>query len=183
MNTAFLLFGYGVPKNILKDEQYNFYLKIAFNQIYDIVEKQDIKKPLIICSGGKTDMFKPYKRSEGGEMVRLFKQLAKRPAVKTETKGWRIKAEAKSLSTLENMVNCKAMLQTAGMRRGTVYIACEFTRKGRIQKVAKAVFGKRYKIQVIPIDFDISINRYLGQERLKEKEKYETRHALWALKS
>jgi len=74
MNDIFLVFGYGIPKNILKDENYNFYLKIVFNRIYDITSKSKSKKTLIICSGGKTDMFKPYKRTEADEMIRLLKK-------------------------------------------------------------------------------------------------------------
>ncbi|MEK7606775.1 MAG: hypothetical protein AAB444_01065 [Patescibacteria group bacterium] len=57
----FLIFGYGVPKDIFKDENYNFYLKTVFNRIYDRVTEGKIKKPVILCGGGKTDCYKPSK--------------------------------------------------------------------------------------------------------------------------
>lgn len=89
MNNIFLVFGYGVPKNILKDENYNFYLKIVFNKIYDLVVKNKIYKPITICCGGETDMFKPYKRTEADEMIKLFKTLIEeRPFLKSTTKSW-----------------------------------------------------------------------------------------------
>ncbi len=64
MKKVYLVFGYGVPKNIIKDENYNFYLKMVFNQIYNLEVKYKSDSPLIICSGGKTDCFKPYKRND-----------------------------------------------------------------------------------------------------------------------
>jgi methionyl-tRNA synthetase len=45
---------------------------MVFNKIYDLVTRNDIAKPLIIFSGGKTDCFKPYKRNEASEMIKLF---------------------------------------------------------------------------------------------------------------
>ena len=52
MKNIFLVFGYGIPKNILKDENYNFYLKMVFNKIYDLATKNDIKNPVIIVTEG-----------------------------------------------------------------------------------------------------------------------------------
>jgi hypothetical protein len=37
MKNIFLILGHGIPKNILKDENCNFYLKMVFNKIYDVV--------------------------------------------------------------------------------------------------------------------------------------------------
>lgn len=88
MKNIFLVFGYGIPKDILKDENYNFYLKMVFNQIYNLVIEKNIDNPVIICSGGKTDMYKPYKRTESTEMTKLFKSIAKRPFLKQVTKDW-----------------------------------------------------------------------------------------------
>jgi len=82
----FLVLGYGIPKNILVDENYNFYLKITFNTIFNIVQKNNITEPIIICTGGKTDMYPPYKRSEGEEMVRFFKHLIQKSNIKKVTK-------------------------------------------------------------------------------------------------
>ncbi len=67
----------------------NFYLKIVFNKIYDLVVKNKIYKPITICCGGETDMFKPYKRTEADEMIKLFKTLIEeRPFLKSTTKSW-----------------------------------------------------------------------------------------------
>lgn len=183
MKQIFFIFGYGVPKNIQTDDNYRRYLSIAFNRIYDLTTATLITDPLIICSGGKTDMFKPYKRSEAGEMVRVLKQLANRRELKTVTKRWNIMAEDRSLSTLENLINCKTILTRKKIKRGAVTIFCEHTRKPRIQTVAKKILGNAYDVTVIPIDFDLSSNRYLDPAFLKEKEATELRHSLWALKS
>jgi len=82
MNNIFLIFGYGIPKNILKNENYNFYLKMVFNRIYDIIVKTKVRKPLVICSGGKTDIFKPYNRTEAEEIIKFLKKLRNKPFLK-----------------------------------------------------------------------------------------------------
>jgi len=183
MNDVFLVFGYGIPKDILKDENYNFYLKMVFNKIYDLVTKKDIKKPIIICSGGKTDMFKPYKRTEAEEMIKLLKKLAKRPFLKIATQDWLFISEKKSLSTLENFLNCKAVLKKRKIQKANLYIFCEQTREKRIKMVGKKVLGKNYNFQVVPIDFDVSPNRYIDLEFLTKKEQAELKHSMWALKN
>src|SRR3989339_708577 len=129
MKNIFLVFGYGIPKNILKDENYNFYLKMVFNQIYELVIKNGINDPIIICSGGKTDIYKPYKRTEGAEMVKLIKSIAKRPFLKQVTKDWLFIPEKTSLSTLENFLNCKAILKKRGIQNTNLSIFCEKTRE------------------------------------------------------
>lgn len=43
MNNVYLIFGYGVPKNISKDNNYKFYLNMVFNKIYTQAIK-NIKK-------------------------------------------------------------------------------------------------------------------------------------------
>ncbi len=183
MNTIFLVFGYGIPKDILKDEHYNIYLKLVFNQIYTITTEKHIEAPLIICSGGKTDMYKPYKRTEGGEMVRLLTHLAKRPFLKQITKNWRFIAEKTSLSTLENFLHCKEIAKKNGLNKANVYIFCEHTRKKRITRLAKETLGTEYAYTILPIDFDISNNRYLAPDFLREKERQVLQHDLWALQS
>ena len=106
MTNIFLVFGYGIPKNILKDENYNFYLKTVFNKIYGVVTKDTYTKPLIIFCGGKTDIFKPYKRNEAEEMRKFFTAMInQRPFLKSITKNWLFIVEKESLSTLENLIN------------------------------------------------------------------------------
>jgi hypothetical protein len=180
----FLIFGYGIPKNILKDENYNFYLKMVFNKIYDLSTKKGITKPKIICSGGRTDMFKPYKRTEADEMIRSLKKISKKSFVKNVTKDWKFISENKSLSTLENFINCKKIIKAKKEQQINIYVFCEQTRKWRIGIISEKVFGEsKYNLQVIPIDFDTSSNRYIDFEFLMEKEVAELKHSLWALEN
>ena len=183
MNDIFLVFGYGIPKNILKDENYNFYLKTVFNRIYEITLKSKSKKVLIICSGGKTDMFKPYRRTEADEMIRLLKKISKRPFLKKITRNWLFIPERKSLSTLENLLNCWEIIRKQSIRKANLYIFCEQTREKRIKILAKKILNKNYNFLVIPIDFDVSANRYLPIDFIAKKEKVELKYALWALQS
>jgi len=184
MNNVFLVFGYGVPKNIFKDEKYNFYLKIFFNKIYSIVIKNKIPKPIIIFCGGNTDGFKPYKRTEADEMIRFFdKIIGERPSLKLLTKNWIIISENKSFSTLENLLNSEKIIHKRKIKKANLHIFCEQTRENRIKVLAKKIFDKNYKFKVEPIDFDVSQNRYLSPEYLAKKENAELKHSLWALQS
>ena len=184
MNDVFLVFGYGVPKNILKDENYNFYLKMVFNKIYGFVVKNKIEKPIIIICGGETDMLKPYKRTEADEMIKLFSAFIKeRPFLKPMTKNWLFIPENKSLSTLENLLNSNKIIQKRKVKKANFFIFCEQTRERRIKVLAKKILDKNYNFLVIPIDFDVSANRYLSPEFLYRKEKVELEHSLWALQS
>ena len=183
MNSIFLVFGYGVPKDILKDENYNFYLKMVFNKIYDIVIKNHIDNPIIITCGGKTDMFKPYYRTEADEMIRFLKTFIKeRPFLNPVTENWQFISENKSLSTLENLLNSLDIVQKRDISEANFYILCEQTRENRIKTLAKKILYK-YHFTVVPIDFDTSPNRYLPTEYLSEKENKELQHSLWALQS
>jgi hypothetical protein len=183
MNNIFLIFGYGVPKDIFKDENYNFYLKMAFNKIYDITAKKRITNPIIICAGGMTDCFKPYKRNEGDEMVRFLKKISKSPFLKKITKNWVFISEKKSLSTLENFLNCFEIVKKRKIKKANFYIFYEKTREKRVKILASKILNKNYKFEVFPIDFDVSQNRYLDPEFLEKKEETEIKYALWALKS
>lgn len=183
MNDVFLILGYGIPKDILKDEKYNFYFKMVFNRIYDITTRKKVTKPLVVCSGGKTDMFKPYKRSEADEMIKLLKKLSNRPFLKKITRNWLFIPERKSLSTLENILNCKEVIKKKNIKKTNFYIFCEQTREKRIKILAKKILDKNYNFQVMPIDFDVSKNRYLPTDYLVKKEKTELDHSLWALRS
>lgn len=183
MNHVFFVFGYGIPKNILKDEHYNFYLKTVFNHIYSFVTKKNINTPIIICSGGKTDLYKPYQRTEGSEMTKFLKNIAQRPFLKKITKDWLFLSEKSSLSTLENFLHCQTILKKKNIQQANLYIFCEKTREYRIQSIAKHVLDKHDHFQIIPIDFDISENRYLDPQFIKEKEQSVLQHDLWALKT
>ena len=177
MNQTFIVLGYGIPKNIFKDDNYHFYLNMVFNKIWDISSSSN-SKPLIIATGGKTDCFKPYKRTEAQEIIKYLKSLAKRSFVKAKTKSWKFIPENKSLSSLENIIFCKKILDNLPSH-GPVYIFCEQTRARRVTKIAKKLLKKSFKL--IPVDFDVSLNRYHDPEFLNKKEKTELQHVNWAL--
>lgn len=179
----FLIPGYGVPDNIFEDENYNFYLKIAFNRIYNSTIDEDIEAPIIICSGGNTDMQEPYNRTEAGEMIKFLQHLADRPAVEGKADSWQFIAEEDALSTLENLLNFKKILQEKDIDQASITIFCEQTRADRIETLAEKILGEIYEFEVEPIDFDVSENRYLDSEFIEEKEQKELDHALWALES
>jgi hypothetical protein len=184
MNDVFLIFGYGVPKNILKDENYNFYLKMVFNKIYDTAIKDKSAKSLIICCGGKTDIIKPYKRTEAEEIIKFFaKLIEQKPFLNLITKNWLFIPEKRSLSTLENLINSKKIIQKRKIKKANFFIFCEQTREKRIKILVKKIFDKNYNFQVVPTDFDVSANRYLPLEYLTKKESAELKHSLWVLKS
>ena len=183
MTKFFLILGYGIPKDILNDEHYNFYLKMAFNKIYEITIKDKIEKSIIIFCGGETDMHKPYKRNEADEMIKFFNQMIRqRPFLNSITKNWLLLSEKESLSTLENLINSKKIIDKRKFKNAGTSILCEYTREKRIKTLAKKIFGADHKLKVIPIDFDVSANRYLSPDFLVKKEKIELNHSLWALK-
>ena len=165
----FIVDGYGVPKNIKKDENYNFYLKTVFNRMFDIVITREAIKPLVIFSGGRTDMFPPYKRSEASEMKRFFIELANRPSVKKATRYWNYLLETKSLSTVENLIYSKDILKNKKINNYVIYIFCEFTRIKKNKIFATKLFSGK-KINIIGVDFDVSLNRY-DYELINEREK------------
>jgi len=177
MNQTFIILGYGIPKNIFKDDNYRFYLNMVFNKIWDIGSSSN-SKPLIIATGGKTDCFKPYKRTEAQEIIKYLKSLANRSFVKIQTKSWKYIPEDKSLSSLENIIFCKKLLDKIH-DHGKINIFCEQTRVPRVTKIAKKLLKSSFKI--IPIDFDVTSNRYHDPEFLNKKEKTELQHINWAL--
>lgn len=184
MNNVFLVFGYGVPKNIIKDEKYNFYLKKVFNKIYSIVTQNNIPKPIIIFCGGNTDGFKPYKRTEADEMIKFFSKLIRdRPSIKSLTENWDLISENKSLSTLENLINSKKIISKRKIKKANFFIFCEQTREDRIKILARKIFDRNFNFRVEPVDFDVSANRYLSPEYLSKKENTELKHSFWALQS
>ncbi len=184
MKNIFLICGYGVPKNILTDENYNFYLKIILNKIYSLTLENKIDRPMIICAGGKTDIFKPYKRTEAAEIIKLFKNIIKQKSfLKAITKNWLFMPENKSISTLENLLNAQQIISQQKINKAKIFVFCEQTREQRIKILSKKIFNKNYKTQVISIDFDISANRYLPLDYLAKKESLEIKYGFWALQS
>ena len=116
-------------------------------------------------------------------MIKFMKSLMKRSFVRRATGGWTLVLEPKAISTLENFLFSKAILQKRKIRKANVFLFCEKSRERRIKILAKKILGKNYCIKVIPIDFDISSNRYAGREFLAKKEALELKHSAWVLQS
>lgn len=179
MQQVFLINGYGVPKSILKDENYLLYLKLAFNRIFTQAAGQSA---LIILSGGPTDMWPPYRRTEAAEMGKLFRQLMMRPMVRPQTKRWKVMLENRSLSTLENILFVKKKLPRR-LRPLAITIFGEVTRKKRMEILARRVFAGAGDICVAALDFDQSPARYQDLDLINKKEILQIKHDLLALKS
>jgi hypothetical protein len=172
MTKIFSIFGYGVPKDITKDDNYRRYLSIVFNQIFDAVANGDV---VILFCGGPTDCFKPYKRTEAGEMVKLFKSFAGRKEVKKQTKKWKYILRAQSVCGLENILYTVGYLKKNRIKKAEVVIFCEQTRSSRIRRLVN--YGQKHdkllrgiKFVVTPIDFDLSSNRYLDKKFILKRE-------------
>lgn len=180
MRQAFLVLGYGIPKNILQDENYGLYLKFVFNNIYERCAATDSWDPVVIFSGGKTDMIKPYRRTEAQEMIRLFRTLSNRPALKPRTKKWLLIPETKAFSTLDNFLYTADILSKRKLSAAPLTIFGERTRQKRISEIAKKVFSK---VEIATIDFDQSANRFLDPVFLLKKETEALKLDLWGLQN
>jgi hypothetical protein len=180
MQAFFLINGYGIPKDIFSDDHYRHYLHTAFNSVYEMSIRDELE-PIIIFSGGKTDMFKPYRRTEAGEMSKFFKSLAKRPMISKVTKSWKYESEVRALSSLENLIFARDLLKKyPRARSGTIVF--EQTRSKRIHTLAKQVFAKYDELKFIPIEFDISAARY-DLDLIDKKEAFALKMDLWSLES
>ncbi len=166
MKHVFFIFGYGVPKDIHVDENYKRYLAECFNNIFDTARGEHAR---IVFCGGPTDCFPPYRRTEAGEMKKLFLSLAKRTFVKKETKLWSCGLLRKDLSTADNLLYSYAYQKENKLMHIPSTIFCEHTRTNRVRKMRLLVWKKQAP-QVVGIDFDQSPNRYLDPEFLKQKE-------------
>lgn len=178
---VFIVCGYGVPKNIFEDPNYNAYLRPVFNTIYESTLSN--LHPLIIACGGPTASEKPYDRTEGEEIITFLKNLEQRDFLKKRTRSWQFLPEKASLSTLENLLFTRKILQKKKITRAQLIIFCEQTRKRRISIVARKIFPKSFRIKIHSIDFDISPNRYLDSAFIRTKERTELKHSLWALQN
>jgi hypothetical protein len=177
MKEVFLILGYGVPKNMRTDLNYQIYVRSIFNSIYQQVVDRGIQ-PTIVASGGPTDLFKPYRRTEAGEMVKELERM-RQMLPRRVGAGWRIVAEPRSFSLLENILFTRRRL--GSLRAVTIF--CEVTRVRRVKATAKKIFGGRTRIIVRGIDFDASSTRYLDPKLLRRKERVNIHFDDWALKS
>lgn len=185
MLKLFSIFGYGVPKEIMRDDNYRRYLSIVFNRIFESAAGE---KVIVLFCGGQTDCFKPYKRTEAGEMKKYFGYLKNRESVKKQTKKWRFVLIDKTVCGLENILYTVGYLKKNKIKRGDVTVFCEQTRSSRIRRLVS--HGQKHdkllrgiKFVVTPIDFDLSSNRYLGKDFIAKREKHDTAREFQALKN
>lgn len=178
MNKTFIILGYGIPGDISEDENYNIYLKLAFNAIFDISSKENSIPNIIFC-GGKTDMLEPYERTEAAEMIKLFDLLIKREQCREFTKDWKLIAEDESISTLENLMFAKDVIEKEKIEAGKINLIFEATRTNRIKTLAAKVFDS--KVDFIPFDFSQSAQRYASRELIEEKENIILNHDMMFL--
>lgn len=176
MRNIFIILGYGIPKNIRRDTNYQTYLSIVFNTIYAITQKTQDIFPLIIFSGGPTDCFPPYQRIESKEMSKLFFAYAKQYGLNKVTARWKYVFETKSLSTTENFKYIRDTFVRRKISSGNLTIFGETTRTQRIIKTAKWALNKKFHMRFCGIDFDISKNRY-NTALIKKRERSDTRGA------
>jgi hypothetical protein len=143
-----IILGYGIPEDIFKDRNYEFYLKKCFNDI--VTKKRDQKSQrIVIFSGGMTDCFPPYSRSEAREMLRYFEFLIAESSSKDH---WKLITEDTSLSTLQNLVNVRRIIQENNITSDHITIFCEITRQKRVQKLAETIFSNS-NVRVSPMNF------------------------------
>lgn len=178
MEHLYCVAGYGIPKNIFNDEHYNHYLKAVFNHIFSEAAGA---KATIIFSGGPTDMYKPYRRTEAAEMKKFFQKMAQRSFVRKASAGWRYVLEPRSLSTLENVLYSFQLLHRKKIRHGAITVFCEYTRVKKVATFCKKIFNKNFSFRVVPIDFDVSQNRY-DTDLVQKKEAKDIKLGLWALR-
>lgn len=173
---TYLICGYGIPKDIHTDRNYIGYLDLVFNYIY---EHSKSEEAMIIPCGGPTDCEPPYARTEAGEMAAYLCALMGRDVMGDATKKWKLILEDQSLSTLENLVFAKRIVDEHELP-GTITIFGTWIGKDRRHIVADTVFGKG-EFEIVPIDFDISQNRYLDPELIAKKEACALEESLWTL--
>lgn len=185
MSQIFSIFGYGVPKDITQDDNYRRYLSIVFNHIFNVVAGE--KATLLFC-GGPTDCFKPYKRTEAKEMKKCLNYLKNREFVKKQTKKWKLILGEKSVCGLENILFTVGFVKKHATGRVEVVVFCEQTRAKRIKTLLS--YGKSHDkklrgitFTVVPIDFDLSSNRYLGKDFIDRREQHDTEREFAAMKS
>lgn len=171
----FIICGYGIPQNMYKDVPYQTYLHIAFNTIFQSC-RQEVA--YIIPCGGPTNGEPPFEQTEAASIAEYLSSLIQKPELNNQADGWNIIEENQSLSSLENLVFAKHIIEEKKLD-GPITIFCEHTRKNRLQKTANVIFG--VEVNVVTIDFDVSKNRYLEQDIIEEKENQALKEALWTL--
>jgi len=174
----FLICGYGIPTDIQQDTNYRTYLHIVFNHMYELAANQSA---VVIPCGGSTKCDPPYTGTEAEVIAVYLRELMAREETNRQTSRWSIFPEETSLSTLENLLFAKEIIQTQNFT-GPMSIFCEKTRESRVEAFAEKIFGEG-RVRVQAIDFDVSKNRYLDPEVLSKKETLALEEGLWTLEN
>lgn len=178
MKQVFIVPGYGIPPNTLKDNAYRAYLTSVTKQVTNYLKTRPLTKCVLIFCGGKTALDKPFNRTEAGEMVRLFTHVSRNTLSSSQIK---INKEQKSISSLENLVNANNALQRLTKTKKQVIIFFERTRAYRGRELAKIVI-KGKKIKVIPVDL-YTPEQMKHIKLMQKKDKLSLNASLWALRS
>lgn len=166
-----LICGYGVPKNIFDDKNYHAYLTACFNQLFDNFCNQP---GIIVVNGGPTDCYRPYRRTEAGEIAKwLIKKKTETEKMIGKKLAWQIISQPKSLSSVENLLNFLPFTKEAEQ----ILIFCEKIRWSRIKKLMAVLCRSKQnrcqnKIKIIPIDFDGSARRYTPLRTTQSEKKF-----------
>ncbi|MBI4653144.1 hypothetical protein HY750_02720 [Candidatus Kuenenbacteria bacterium] len=155
----FCINGYGVPKNIFQDGNYERYLGKIMEMINSSPDGVEIT--LVLC-GDHTNINFPEK-SEAGEMKKFFENYY--------SKEKRLKmVEIYGIDGRDNLEKFFHWLLGQTEKEELVFF-CEWCRRGQMKFLTKKIFGKKWiKIKVIPVDFDQSLRRRL--EPLRQFCKY-----------
>lgn len=153
-----LICGYGVPGDIATDPNYMAYLHAVVNRLF--VDRRG-ESGTIVVSGGATDLVRPYRRTEAGEMAGWLKGKIGNLKIRK----WKLIRDAKALTTVENLLNFVNVFD----ERGDVLIFCEATRAPRIRRLAREIPALRCA-KIIAVDFDASPRRY-NLDAIRKHEK------------
>lgn len=163
----FLIPGYGVPRDMATDGNYPRYLGLVFNFLFSEARRGVIGT--VVMSGGASDMTAPYRRTEAGEMAKVMKAWATRAECREAFRGWRWQKETKAILSVENLVLTKEWCDQQGLSGGRLTLFVEATRAARLSRLARLVFAG-WTVRVVPVDFDLSANRYVEEAFLHRRE-------------
>ncbi|KKQ37070.1 MAG: hypothetical protein US53_C0029G0019 [Candidatus Woesebacteria bacterium GW2011_GWA1_37_7] len=167
---AFIIPGYHLPNNIENDEKYIKYFDFACSEI---VKVSNSEKVVVILSGGNIDMDKPFDRILSKVMLTLFEKY-----IDKYNMNCLVKTEEKSLSSLENLIYSKDILNEF-KDNFEIYVFSDKQRIERSKILADKVFDN-------PIMLGVDISHELERQNtevVNKKEELATKFSLWALKS
>lgn len=173
---TYILCGYGLPDDITTDANYQTYLHIAFNHMFSASAGQPAT---IIPCGGPTSCEPPFEGTEAEKMADYLQAMMQREELLVPTQQWQIIPENTSLSSLENQLFARDVMRRNDLS-GPISVFCDTTRAERIGIIAEKIHTPN-PITIVPIDFDVSTNRYTNLDAIAEKEAFGIKENLWTL--